>query len=121
MSIEYAGAVEVAPRLPIHEQTWVRAAGWTPSRDGRTIRPRGDLRLEVAVHALRDLVAIDQGRRTYTGVVAAYDVRSRELVTITVRDGRVRRRTLHSPDRITPRSNVIDLATHRRRISRAIS
>src|SRR3954447_10321534 len=121
MSIEYAGAVEVAPRLPIHEQTWARTAGWTPSRDGRMIRPRADLRVEVAVHALRDLVALDRGRRTYEGVVAAYDVRSRELVTITVQDGRVRRRTVHAPTTIEPRSNVIDLATHRRRISRAIS
>ena len=119
MGMEYAGAVEVTPPFRASAQDWVRGSGWTPSRDGQTIRPRAGITLDDCVGSLRDLVMLDSGVRTYEGVVAAYDVTRRELVTITVRQGRVNRRTLRkSPDRA--RSNVIELATHRRSVSRAI-
>jgi hypothetical protein len=119
MGMEYAGAVDVTPPFRASAQDWVRGSGWTPSRDGQTIRPRAGISLEDCVGSLRDLVILDAGVRTYEGVVAAYDTTSRELVSITVRDGRVSRRTLRkSPERL--RTNVIELATHRRSVSRAI-
>jgi hypothetical protein len=120
MTMEYAGAVEVTPPFRAHAQDWVRASGWTPSRDGETIRPRAGITLDDCVGSLRDLVNLDTGRRTYEGMVAAYDTSSRAMVTVTVRDGRVTRRTIRKPSERV-RSNVIDLATHRRALSRAIS
>lgn len=117
--MEYAGAVEVTPPFRASAQDWVRGTGWTPSRDGQTIRPRSGISLEDCVGSLRDLVMLDAGVRTYEGVVAAYDTTRRELVTVTVRQGRVNRRTLRkAPER--PTTNVIELATHRRSVSRAI-
>jgi hypothetical protein len=120
MAMEYAGAVEVAPPFGARAQDWVRGSGWTPSRDGRTIRPRADISLEDCVGSLRDLVTIEGGERDYGGVVAAYDTDTRALITITVRDGRVIRRALRRPQ-VPSRSNVIDLASHRRSASRRIS
>jgi hypothetical protein len=120
MSMEYAGAVEVMPPLRAGAQDWVRGTGWTPSRDGQTIRPRADIGLDDCVGTLRDLVSLDAGQRSYAGVVAAYDTDTRELVTITVRDGRVTRRVLRS-SRVRPRTNVIDLAARRGSVSRRIS
>ena len=120
MAMEYAGAVEVEPAMRGGAQEWARSAGWAPSRDGRTIRPREDVALEAAVGSLREMVGLEDGRRTYAGVLAAYDPESRDLVLVTVRDGRVTRRTARRP-RVRERSNVIDLATHRRTISRQIS
>jgi hypothetical protein len=120
MSMEYAGAVDVEPPFRASAQDWVRGSGWTPSCDGQTIRPRAGISLDDCIGSLRDLVALDSGARSYAGVVAAYDTSTRELVTVTVRGGRVTRRTLRKPpERL--RSNVIDLASHRRGISRAIS
>ena len=117
MSMEYAGAVEVEPPFRASAQDWVRGSGWTPSRDGQTIRPRSGISLDDCVGSLRDLVTLDIGQRTYAGVVAAYDTDTRELVTVTARDGRVTRRTLRkSPLRL--RSNVVDLAARRRTVSR---
>jgi hypothetical protein len=118
--MEYAGAVEVEPPFRPHTQDWVRASGWIPSRDGETIRPRAGASLDDCVGSLRDLVSLETGRRTYEGVVVAYDTISRAMVTVTVRDGRVTRRTIRKPSERV-RSNVIDLATHRRTLSRAIS
>src|SRR5689334_5232850 len=118
--MEIVGAIEVEPPVRGMEQERVFGAGWSPSSDGHAIRPREDVSLAAAVRSLRELIADDEGERTYTGVVAAYDVRSRELVTITVGDGRVSRRTVRRAP-VRERSNVIDLATHRRWISRAIS
>jgi hypothetical protein len=120
MTMEYAGAVEVTPPFRAHTQDWVRASGWTPSRDGETIRPRAGISLDDCVYTLRDLVNLDMGRRTYDGMVAAYDTTTRAMVTVTVREGRVTRRTVRKPPQRL-RSNVIDLATHRRTLSRAIS
>lgn len=118
--MEYAGAVEVAPPFGARAQDWVRGSGWTPSRDGQTIRPRADISLEDCVGSLRDLVTLDARERSYAGVVAAYDTDTRALVTITVRDGRVTRRALRRPQ-MRAQSNVIDLASHRRSMSRRIS
>jgi hypothetical protein len=120
MTMEYAGAVEVTPPFQTRAQDWVRASGWTPSREGDTIRPRPGISLEECVGSLRDLVNLDTGRRTYEGMVAAYDTTTRAMVTVTVREGRVVRRTVRKPSERV-RSNVIDLATHRRSLSRAIS
>jgi hypothetical protein len=120
MTMEYAGAVEVAPPFGARAQDWVRGSGWTPSRDGQTIRPRAGISLDDCVGSLRDLVTIDGAERSYAGVVAAYDSDTRALVTITVRNGRVTRRALRR-SQVPSRSNVIDLATHRRSISRRIS
>ena len=71
--MEYAGAVEVTPPFRASAQDWVRGSGWTPSRDGQTIRPRAGITLDDCVGSLRDLVMLDVGVRTYEGVVAAYD------------------------------------------------
>lgn len=120
MGMEYAGAVEVTPPFRASAQDWVRGTGWTPSRDGETIRPRAGISLDDCVGSLRDLVTIDSGVRTYLGVVAAYDTNSRELVTVTVREGRVTRRTLRKSS-VQRSTNVIEMATHHRAISRAIS
>ena len=119
MGMEYAGAVEVTPPFRASAQDWVRGSGWTPSHDGATIRPRSGISLDDCIGSLRDLVTLDKGERSYVGVVAAYDTHTRELVTVTVRDGRVTRRTLRK-SHLRVQSNVIDLDTHRRGI-RAIS
>jgi len=120
MSMEYAGAIEVMPPFRASAQDWVRASGWTPSADGKTIRPRGGISLDECISSLRDLVTLDTGERSYAGVVAAYDTITREMVTVRVRGGRVTRRTLRRPP-VQRQSNVIDLASHRRGASRAIS
>lgn len=116
--MEYAGAVEVEPAFRGGALEWVRESGWMPSRDGRRIRPQWDS-LDDAVRALRELVSLDEGQRVYAGVVAAYDAETRDLVLVHVRDGRVTRRTIRRPE-VREGSNVIDLATHRRTISRHI-
>lgn len=119
MGMEYAGAVEVEPPFRGGELDWVHSAGWAPSRDGRRMRPQLD-DLSDLVRVLREMVSLDSGRRTYAGVVAAYDTGSRDLVLVHVRNGRVTRRTTRRPE-VRASSNVIDLATHRRAISRQIS
>jgi hypothetical protein len=119
VSMEYAGAVEVEPPFRGGALDWVRDTGWLPSQDGRWIRPRGDS-LDGALRALREMVSLDDGLRAYAGVVAAYDTDSHDLVMVHVRDGRVTRRTTRRPE-VKEGSNVIDLATHRRTISRQIS
>jgi hypothetical protein len=117
--MEIAGAIEVEPPFRGMEQERVYGVGWSPSPSGRDIRPRDDVSLDAAVRSLRALVAERDGR-TYDGVVAAYDPTTRGFVVVTVSDGRVTRRTVRRPP-IRGGSNVIDLATHRRWISRAIS
>jgi hypothetical protein len=118
--MEYAGAVEVTPPFRASAQDWVRASGWTPSSDGETIRPRAGISLDDCVCSLRDLVSLDGGRRSYAGVVAAYEPDTRAMVTVTVREGRVTRRTVRKASE-RGRSNVIDLAARRGTFSRAIS
>jgi hypothetical protein len=118
--MEIAGSIGVQPPFRAMEQEWVFGAGWSPSSSGWDIRPRDDVSLDAAVRTLREMVAEEDGR-SYEGVVAAYDPETGGLVVVTVRDGRVSRRTVRRP-RLRTGSNVIDLATHRRRrISRAIS
>ena len=73
MSMEYAGAIEVAPPFRAGAQDWVRGSGWTPSRDGPDDPAACRLGLDDCVGSLRDLVTLDAGERTYEGVVAAYD------------------------------------------------
>jgi len=118
--MELAGAITVDPPFRGMEQEQVFGAGWSPSGDGRDIRPRDDVSLDAAVRTLRELVADDDGRRHYDGVVAAYDPVTRGLVVVAAGDGRVTKRTVRRPP-ARERSNVIDLATHRRWISRAMS
>jgi predicted ArsR family transcriptional regulator len=115
--MEYAGAVDVEPPYGVDGRP---PPLWTLSRDGSELRPHPEAGLDVVVHALRDLVKEERGRRRFEGVVAAYDDTTGELVAVTARAGRVTRRTIRS-GRLLSRSNVIDLATHRRTISRQIS
>jgi hypothetical protein len=118
--MEIAGAIEVDPPLLGAEQETMSRAGWTASSDGRALQPRDGVSLAIAVQLLRQLARTHEGVRRYDGVVAVYDADSGGLVVITADDGRVSRRTVRRPP-VRERSNVIDLATHRRWISRAIS
>lgn len=125
MSTEYAGAMDLDPPLDPEEASWIRDGvgpghgGWIPTRDGSALRPRPEADPAELVAWLRDLVAA--GRREVSGAVAAYDTDTRELVVITARGGRVTRRVVRRALRSAGRPNVIDLATHRRAISRQIS
>jgi hypothetical protein len=114
VSMEYAGAVEVDPPARADEHEWLRACGWSPARDGRTIRPRPDMKLDDWVDGLRDLVSMAGDARIYDGVVAAYDDEKHALVIVTVRGGRVTRRAARKPRPVVRQDNVIDLATRRR-------
>jgi len=103
--MELAGSIKVDPPFVGMEQEEVFGAGWSPSGDGRDIRPREEVSLAAAVRTLRELVAADEGRRVYDGVVAAYDPETRGLVVVTVRDGRVSRRTVRRPPPTWSRSS----------------
>ena len=120
--MEYAGAIEVTPPFRASAQDWVRGSRLDAvARRARRSEPRAGSALDDCVGSLRDLVTLDAGERTYEGVVAAYDTDARELVAITVANGRVTVRAApEGAGAATGRSNVIDLATHRRTISRAI-
>ncbi len=129
MTTEFAGAIEIEPPLSGAEVAYVRRlAGdddaapmpWAPARDGTTLRPHGAAALEEAVASLRLLVGTMERRSRFRGTVAAYDDQGRDLVAITVANGRVTVRALRRARPATERSNVIDLATHRRTISRVI-
>ena len=114
--MEYAGAVDVEPPYGVDGHP---PLPWTLSRDGSELRPHPQAGLDVVVDALRDLVKEERGRRRFAGVVAAYDDETGALVTVSAAAGRVTRRTVRS-GRLRTRSNVIDLATHRRTISRPL-
>lgn len=129
MRTEFAGAIEIDPPLDGAETAYVRRlAGrgrpesmpWTVTRDGCLLRPRGAAEVATAFASLRLLVGTMDRPRRFRGTVAAYDVAARDLVAITVTNGRVTVRALGRPRASTPRSNVIDLATRRRALSRAI-
>jgi hypothetical protein len=129
MTTEFAGVIEIEPPLSGAEVAYVRrlasdddvaALPWAPARDGTTLRPRGTADVERAVGSLRLLVATVERPSRFRGTVAAYDTDSRDLVAITVANGRVTVRVLRRARSAVQRSNVIDLATHRRTISRAI-
>jgi hypothetical protein len=123
MAVSYAGAVDVEPRLSARDILWIRErseGGWLSSRDGRRLHPRQGAELVATLGWLREFVAATREIATLAGAVAAYDEESGELTLLTVRDGRVTRRRLAKRELVRPRSNVIDLATHRRALSRAI-
>ncbi len=129
MTTEFAGAIEIEPPLSGAEVAYVRRlAGddgaapmpWAPTRDGTTLRPHGAVDLEGAVESLRLLVGTMERPSRFRGTVAAYDAHARDLLAITVANGRVTVRALRRARPAAQRSNVIDLATHRRTISRAI-
>ena len=93
------------------------AMGGIRHTTGSPDRPpsRAGISLEDCVGSLRDLVMLDTGLRSYDGVVAAYDTTTREMVTVTVSEGRVTRRTVRkAPERAD--SNVIELAARRRAV-----
>jgi hypothetical protein len=118
--MEYAGAVEVDPPFRPDESAWLVDAEWTVSGDGTTIRPHERAQLAAAVGGLRGLVVVDAGARSYDGVVAAYDPTTRRLVIVSARGGSVTQRTLRKAPPGVNRDNVIDLASHRRTVSRQI-
>ena len=128
MTTQFAGAIEIEPALTGPEVASVRrlAEGgsasmpWAVSRDGTTLRPQGDVDIETATETLRLLVGRMQRRGRFRGTVAAYDADARELVAITVANGRVTRRRLRGSRSAGARSNVIDLATRRNAVSRII-
>ena len=103
MTTEFAGAIEIEPPLSGAEVAYVRRlAGdddappmpWAPARDGTTLRPHGAVDLEAAVESLRLLVRTMERPRRFRGTVAAYDAHARDLVAITVANGRVTVRAL---------------------------
>ena len=67
---------------------------WAPARDGTTLRPHGAVDLEAAVESLRLLVRTLERPSRFRGTVAAYDDHARDLVAITVANGRVTVRAL---------------------------
>ena len=130
MTTEFAGAIEIDPPLTRPEIAYVRRLGRRrragvdalgrvarrhPAPRARTRRGRDGARVAAAA-----------GRAAWTrpsrfrGTVAVYDPETRELVALTVANGRVTVRMLRRPRAATGRSNVIDLATRRRAVSRAI-
>jgi hypothetical protein len=102
------------------ESSWVLDIGWAVSADRRVIRPAAATAVDQCVDGLRHLVDLDAGVRRYDGAVAAYDDATGELCLIGARAGRVTRRVLRKARAVSRGDNVIDLATHRRTISRRI-
>jgi hypothetical protein len=129
MTTEFAGAIEIEPPLSRSQVAYVRrlAQGgstesmpWTASRDGTLLRARGHAAVATALASLRLVVGSMERPSRFRGTVAAYDSDARELVTLTACNGRVTVRTLRGPRGATGRSNVIDLASRRGAVSRAI-
>ena len=128
MTTEFAGAIEIEPPLIAAEVGYIRrladggpeSMAWVATRDGTRLRPKGRGDIAAALTSLRLLVGTMEQPRRVRGTVAAYDVRTRDLVAITVANGRVTLRTVRRSRGATQHSNVIDLATRRRTISRAI-
>ena len=128
MTTEFAGGIEIEPPLTRPEIAYVRRLAdggppesmpWTAARDGTLLRARGPAAVATALASLRLLVGSMERPSRFRGTVAAYDAEARELVALTVANGRVTVRLVRGP-RAATRSNVIDLATHRRTGSRAI-
>jgi hypothetical protein len=115
--MDYVGAVDVEPPYGVTDDP---PLPWTLSPDGSELRPHPEACLDVVVASLRDVVKEGRGRRRFDGMVAAYDDTTGALVTVSARAGRVTRRTVRS-GRLRGRSNVVDMASHRRAISRQIS
>jgi hypothetical protein len=129
MTTEFAGAIEIEPPLSGAEVAYVRRLAdgggpesmpWAASRDGTVLRTRGHADVATALASLRLLVGSMHRPSRFRGTVAAYDRDARELVALTVAGGRVTVRALRKTRVGAPGSNVIDLATRRRSVSRAI-
>lgn len=133
MTTESAGAVDLDPPMSADEIGYVRRLAsdadprmmaWLPARDGTCLRPRPGAEVESCMESLRYLVATMERPGRFSGMVAIFDTGTRELVGITVANGRVTRRVLRKarPPRATgPGSNVIELSSRRRTTNRAIS
>ncbi len=132
MTIEFAGAIDLEPALTADEIDYVRrlagagdpaAMAWTPARDGTSLRPRKGADGDACAESLRFLMATMDRAGRFRGMVVAFDTDSRGLVAVTASRGRVTCRVLRRPAsaRAERRSNVVDLASRRRAISRAIS
>ncbi len=128
MATEFAGAIEIEPPLTAAEIGYVRrladggtvSVPWVASRDGTRLRPTGEGDIAAALASLRLLVGTIDRPRRFRGTVAAYDDESGDLVAITASGGRVTLRSVRRSVAARQRSNVIDLATRRRAVSRAI-
>jgi hypothetical protein len=131
VTTEFAGAIDLEPALTADEIAYVRrlagahdpaVMAWTPARDGTGLRPRKGADVQACVESLHRLMATMDGATRFRGVVAAYDTDTRQLVAVTASRGRVTSRVLRKkPPAISERSNVVDLASRRRAVSRAIS
>ena len=124
MGMEYAGAMDLDPPLDAEEASWIRDGigpghgGWIPVRGGCSLRPRPEADPAELVDWLRALVSAK--RKEVSGAVAAYDTETRELLVITARAGRVTRRVARKAP-APSRTNVVDLSSRRRTVSRQIS
>ncbi|HEY3530692.1 MAG TPA: hypothetical protein VGK78_16210 [Nocardioides sp.] len=120
MGMEYAGAVDVDPPYCGSDVAFISDnTEWVGSRDGARLRPRPGADPDEAAERLRSLLELDDHR--LDGVVAAYDDETGVMLAISVRNGKVTRRTLRKARAVVHRDNVIDLASRRRSVSRAIS
>lgn len=124
---EFAGVIEIEPPLSGREVAYVRRLAdggrpesmpWAASRDGTVLRARGHAEIATVLASLRLLVGSMERPSRFRGTIAAYDPAARELVALTVANGRVTLRSLRRSR--TGRSNVVDLASRRRTVSRAI-
>ena len=132
MTTEFAGAIDLEPALTAEEIGYIRrlagardpaGMAWTPARDGTSLRPRKGADADTCAESLHFLMATMDRAGRFRGMVVAFDTDSRGLVAVTASRGRVTRRELRRPAaaRAELRSNVVDLASRRRAISRAIS
>jgi hypothetical protein len=132
MTLEFAGAVDLDSALTASEIAYVRRVagdpdtgqrGWTPARDGRSLRPRSDADLDGCIESMRYLLATMDRPGRFAGMVTAFDTDTRALIAITVSRGRVTRRVLRTaPPRTGGRSpsKVIDFASRRRAMARDV-
>jgi hypothetical protein len=131
VTIEFAGAIDLEPALTSDEIAYVRrlagarepaAMAWRPARDGTRLLARKGADVDACLGSLQHLIATMDRPGRFRGMVAAYDTISRELVAVSVSRGRVTSRVLRKrPPTPAERSNVVDLAARRRKVSRAIS
>jgi hypothetical protein len=124
VGIEYVGVMDLDPPLDpelaaaVADSGRAASGGWLPTRDGSSMRPRPDADPDELVRWLRDFVAA--GHTAVVGVIAVFDTDTHQLVLVRARAGRVTRRTARPGSLPVARSNVIDLASHRRTVSRQI-
>jgi hypothetical protein len=127
LTTQFAGVIEVEPPLTGPEIAYVRrlrrahaaaTMAWAPARDGTALHPQAGADLEDAVRSLRLLLGTTDRPGRFRGTVAVYDGQRRELLALTVSNGRVTVRSLRRSR--ARRTNVIDLATRRRSVSRVV-